>query len=227
MKHLFAWLATLLPGLLMSTNSFAQSTLNQSTMLTVEASSVVLFAGDDADKGAENPTGNIAAIAGYRISDVFSAGIGFGFDLESKSDSRSVSANGIYNEGLSSTLSTPLFIQIRADLTPDKSLCPYIAANLGYRATLARATDEQKSIFYDNKPNVSEIQYSRYYNSGLFAELTAGVSMPLGEHRLQIGLSYVNYNRKNTTLTAKNGQQVYNTTDSAKNGISFKFGLSF
>ena len=226
MKQIFITLATVLFGILTSPNAKAQ-TLNEGAMLMVEASSVVLFSEDSADKGAENPMGNLAVIAGYRISPYFAAGLGFGFDLESKSDSKSISGTGIYNEALTSTVSTPLFIHLRSDLMPDAKFCPFIAAEVGYKATLSRADDDQKVLFYENKANIQDVVYSRFYNAGAFGALTAGVGVDFNGHRLNIGLSYVSYNRKNTVMNITNGNQTYKTTDAAKNGISVKLGFSF
>lgn len=207
----------------------AQS-LREGALLRVEASSTVLFTEDALDKGAENPMGVFSIIAGYKISDYFSAGLGFGLDAEVKSDAKSITkGSSIASETTTSTTSTPLFIYLRGDLLPDAKVCPFIAGELGYKATLTRTSDDQKGEFYKfRQQNATDMIYSRYYNSGAFAELSAGVAFALGNgHKLDLGISYVNYTRRHTIMKMESGNQTYNTTSEGKNGVSFKIGINF
>jgi len=205
--------------------------LREGALLRVEASSTVLFTEDAADKGAENPMGVFSVIAGYKLSDHFSAGLGFGLHAEANSDAKSVTKGGVLkSENTTSTTSTPLFMYLRADLAPDAKICPFVAGELGYKATLTRSNDEQKGEFYEYlKANATDMIYSRYYTGGAFAELTAGVAFAIGNgHKLDIGVSYVNYTRKNTIMKVGNDKYpTYNTTSEGKNGVSFKIGINF
>ena len=213
-----------------SSSILSAQTLKEGALLRVEASSTVLFSEDKADQGAENPMGVFSVIAGYKMSDYISAGLGFGFDTEIKSDSKTVTkGTGIYSENTTSTISTPLFIYLRGDILPDAKVCPFVAGELGYKATLTRSSDDQKGDFYKfMQQNATDMVYSRYYSAGAFGELTAGVAFNIGNgHKLDIGISYVNYTRKHTVMKIDSGNQTYNTTSEGKNGVSFKIGFNF
>jgi len=228
MKKLLSTIVVLVATL--ATSGIISAQIREGALLRVEASSTVLFSENDADKGAENPMGVFSVIAGYKLSDHISAGLGFGFDAEMKSDSKSVTKGGTIHENTTSTISTPLFIYLRGDILPDSKVCPFVAGELGYKATLSRANDEQKGEFYEYlKANATDMVYSRYYCAGAFGELTAGLAFELGQgHKLDIGISYVNYTRKNTVMKAGSDKYpTYNTTSEGKNGVSFKIGINF
>lgn len=221
-------MAVLITGLATSSTASAQKVID-GALLRIEASSTVLFTTNEADQGAENPIGTFGIVAGSHINQFLSAGLGFGFHAEMKGDSKTLSlADKLYSEQTTSTISTPLFIYLRGDILPDAKICPFVSAEIGYKATLARADDHQKGDFYNNLKVANDIIYSRYYNAGAFAELTAGISMALGQgHALDLGVSFVDYTRKHTEMTLKSGSQNYNTTSEGKHGIAFKIGVNF
>ncbi|MCQ2147360.1 MAG: hypothetical protein MJZ16_07580 [Bacteroidales bacterium] len=230
MKHFVLTIAILFAGIssVLSAQDYSNFNKAQGPTLSLQASSVVLFSDGSADKGTENPMGNISVIAGYRVSPYLGFGFGFGFDADIKSDYRITETNsGIVSENTKSATNTPLFIQMRSDFIPSAKVCPFVSVDLGYRAVLTRAVDENKGAFYVAKGQNQDATYDRYYNSGAFAQFTLGVGFNLGENRMDIGASYCTYQRQHTTMTLVNGKQSYNTVASNMGGLSFRIGITF
>jgi len=230
MKHFVLTIAILFAGIssVISAQDYSNFNKAQGATLTLQASSVTLFSDGSADKGTENPMGNISVIAGYRFSPYLGVGFGFGFDADIKSDYRITEADSkIVSENTKSTTNTPLFIQLRSDFIPSAKVCPFVSVDLGYRATLTRTADENKGAFYVAKGQNQDATYDRYYNSGAFAQFTLGLGFNLGQNRMDIGASYVSYQRQHTTMTLKGGNQTYNTVASTKGGLSFRIAVTF